>query len=289
MHYWRQLGWTLISFMMLCVTAACAVQEPDYREIPAPKVTVATQSLTPLQTAAVVYLGEHHDSEADHQAQLEIIQALHAHNPKVAIAMEMFQRPFQSVLDQYIAGKISEAELIAQTEYEKRWGFPWELYAPILRFAREKKIPVLAINAPNEVVRQVSSQGLDSLTAEDYRYIPPRAELDLTNVNYRSLMESAFTGIELHQGFNLDNFFAAQIVWDETMAQAIATFRRQHPDTQVITLAGEGHVIYGYGIPDRVKRRLGIELQQQIVLLNPTPEQTINNDGIADMFWYTKQ
>ena len=38
----------------------------------------------------------------------------------------MFQRPDQSVLDQYIAGKITEEQLVEQSDYEERWGFPWE-------------------------------------------------------------------------------------------------------------------------------------------------------------------
>lgn len=284
-----QWCWALVGSFFLLFQTGCAVQEAAYTEILAPEITVADQSLEPLIAADIVYLGETHDSAADHVAQLEIIQALYAENPKLAIALEMFQRPFQAVLDQYIAGEITEAELVAQTEYEKRWGFPWELYAPILRFAREKKIPVLALNAPNEVVSKVSSQGLESLTAEDYRYIPPLSELDLLNVNYRNFVEASFGAYQPHENFNFENFFAAQVVWDETMAMAIAQFRQTHPDTKIITLAGQGHVIYGYGIPDRVQRRLGENLKQQIVLLNPRPEQTVNTGDIADMFWYTNE
>jgi uncharacterized iron-regulated protein len=245
------------------------------------------QSLEPLQAADVVYLGETHDSEADHQAQLEIIEALYQANPNLAIAMEMFQRPFQPVLDRYIAGEITEAELVAQSEYETRWGFPWELYAPILRFAREKKIPVLALNAPNEVVNKVARVGLKNLTPEDFRQIPPLTELDLGNTQYRDFIEGAFVGHGDHGNFDLDNFFAAQVVWDETMARAIADYRRANPQTKIITLAGQGHVMYGYGIPDRVKRRLGEDLKTQIVLLNPAPELTLEGTAIADMYWWS--
>ena len=73
------------------------------------------------------------------------------------------------------------------------------------------------------------------------------------------------------------------------MAMVIAQFRQTHPDTKIITLAGQGHVMYGYGIPDRVQRRLGENLKQQIVLLNPSPEQTVNTGEIADMFWHTEE
>ena len=61
--------------------------------------------------------------------------------------MEMFQRPFQKVLDDYIGGKIDEAEFLKGTEYFKRWGFDYQLYRPILLFARSEKIPVVALKS----------------------------------------------------------------------------------------------------------------------------------------------
>jgi uncharacterized iron-regulated protein len=68
------------------------------------------------------------------------------------------------------------------------------------------------------------------------------------------------------------------------MADAIAQFKQSQPKSQVIVLAGQGHVVYGYGIPDRVQRRLGPDLNQQIVLLNPL--QDTGDEAIADIFWY---
>ena len=76
-----------------------------------PQQTYTSQEiLQQLAAANVVYLGETHDSLEDHQAQLKIIRELYRQNGKVAIALEMFQRPFQSAIDQYLAGKITEAE-----------------------------------------------------------------------------------------------------------------------------------------------------------------------------------
>lgn len=116
-------------------------------------------ALEELAKADVVYLGETHDRLEDHQTQLQIIQELQRRNQKVAIAMEMFQRPYQDAIDHYLAGQLSEQELIQQTEYNQRWGFPWENHAPILRFAQEKQLPVLAVNVPTEITRQVTRSG----------------------------------------------------------------------------------------------------------------------------------
>ena len=242
--------------------------------------------LQQLARSQVVYLGETHDSEADHQAQLEIIQALHQKNPKLAIAMEMFQRPFQSVVDRYLAGEITETQLKELTEYEKRWGFPWEFYAPILRFAKENKIPVIALNTPAEITRKVSRQGLESLTAEERRWIPPFSEIRTEPERYEQRLREIYD--EMHQGKGnserFEKFFLAQVLWDETMAEGVSQFLKANRDRQIIVLAGKGHIVYGDGIPSRVTRRIGTDLKQAIVLLNP-PAELQKDAEIADFFW----
>lgn len=247
--------------------------------------TSSQKGLDVMAEADVLYLGERHDSQADHAAQLEIIQAMHRRNPNLAIALEMFQRPFQAPLDQYIAGEIDEATLVQETEYEQRWGFPWELYAPILRYAKQHQIKVLALNTPTEVSRKIARSGLESLEGDELKFIPNPAEIDQTNQAYRNYVGQAFGAHGSHGNFNFDNFFAAQVTWDETMAERVAQFKQTQPQTQVIVLAGQGHVLYGYGIPDRVERRLGSDLNQTIVFLNPaTPPK---DDRIADILWYS--
>ena len=140
-----------------------------------PERAIATKAADPthedvldtLKQATVIYLGETHTDMADHVAQLEIITEMHQTRGDIAIGLEMFQRPFQPVLDQYIAGEITEAELIAQSEYETRWGYDWELYAPIFRYAQAEQIPLIALNTPTEITRKVARQGLASLSGDD--------------------------------------------------------------------------------------------------------------------------
>jgi len=285
-----QLGLAaLCGVLMLALPASCAAETPPLTVQVMAGDRLQRGEILPFLSADVVYLGETHDRAADHLAQLQIIEALHGERPDMAIALEMFQRPFQPVIDRYLAGEISEADLIEQTEYEQRWGFPWEFYAPMLRFAREQGIPVLALNAPSEVTRQVARDGLNSLSGDDLRYIPPLTAIDTSNVAYQDFVRAAFEGHGSHGNFNFENFFAAQVVWDETMAEAIATFKQSSPDTLVVVLAGSGHVMYGYGIPDRVARRIGDSLQQVTVLLNfPLEEQSTTSSGVADVLWYSE-
>ncbi len=248
--------------------------------------------LQKLAIADVVYLGETHDSADDHRAQLEIIQSLHRLRPNLAIAMEMFQRPYQSVLDRYLAGTITEAQLKEISQYETRWGFEWEYYAPILRFAKENQLPVVALNTPTEVTQKVSRRGLESLTVADRRFIPPISEIRAEPEAYRERMRLIYQ--EIHQGKGnsrqFDRFFLAQILWDETMADRVSQFLKTNPKTSIVVLVGQGHIIYRDGIPSRVTRRMqGAKrrsLVQLLLLLNPSAETTASSKpAIADYFW----
>jgi uncharacterized iron-regulated protein len=283
----KLLAWTLglLLIWMPSVQAQSAVEESAWRS-----PTLRAQSaLTDLAQSQVVYLAETHDEPVDHEAQLQIIQRLHDRNPKMAIALEMFQRPAQPLLDQYLAGTLTEAELRQQSEYDQRWGFPWEYYAPILRYAKANGLSLIALNVPREITQQVARSGLESLSEEQRQWIPPAAEIRTDNVVYRQMLQEVYESMHQGQGHsagNFENFFLAQVLWDETMAQGVADFLKANPDRQVIVLAGEGHIAYGYGIPSRVMRRLPT-VKQRSVILNPDSE-TEREAGIADYFFEVK-
>ena len=239
-------------------------------------------ALDAMAAASVVYLGETHDEPADHAAQLEIIEALSAQND-IAIALEMFQRPFQPVLDAYLAGNITEAALISQSEYETRWGFDWDFYAPILRYAKNNQIPLIALNTPAEITRKVASEGLESLNGQDFQFVPPIDEIDLSNQAYREQLQAVFDAHGASgnsDGF--ENFFAAQVLWDETMAEGVARQRLAEPNRQVVVLVGEGHIGYDRGIPDRVARRLPEIAQVSVQFLGADES---SKPGFTDLFW----
>jgi uncharacterized iron-regulated protein len=280
--------WALsLGLFLLCSSAATV--EPTANS--QPQQTYSNQEiLQQLMKARVVYLGETHDSIEDHQAQLAIIREMQRQNRKIAIALEMFQRPFQGVLDQYLAGKLTEEQLIEQTEYKQRWRFPWEYYAPIVRFAKEKKLPLLALNTPTEVTRKVATQGLESLTAEEKIHIPPVSEIRTDNAEYRQMLLEVYQQHQKTAQGNskaFERFLQAQVLWDETMADKIAEFVKANPDYQVVVLAGTGHIVYGYGIPSRVERRLGVgKVKMRSVLFSSPQNPPLSTDKrIADFIW----
>ncbi|MEO1446323.1 MAG: ChaN family lipoprotein [Cyanobacteria bacterium J06635_11] len=286
------LGAVLMATPIACsageVSELAASEEPATAinaAVPAALSTIEAAEFQTLVAADVVYLGERHDSEVDHAAQLTIIEGLYAADPDMAIALEMFQRPFQPALDAYLAGDITEAELIKQSEYESRWGYDWELYAPIIRFAKENQIPLIALNTPTEITRQVAGQGLESLSGDALTYIPPVADIDTTDEAYREAISGVFNA---HGGaghsLDFENFFAAQVLWDETMAERIVQQLEADPERQVVVLAGEGHIAYDYGIPNRVERRLPEVAQASVRLIESAQEA---QPGFADFAWVT--
>ena len=235
---------------------------------------VSLKALFPLDTVArevslhrIIFLGEQHDRYEEHLAQLAIIKWLHEHGHHIAIGMEMFQKPFQKALDDYLAGRIDEITFLKRSEYFKRWGFNWRLYKPILDYARRNQIPVVALNVPAEITDKVAKKGLESLTPEEKATLP---ELDKNNQAYREYLRFVYeTHPENRKEIkNFKSFYQAQLLWDEGMAENIVRYLKDHPQEKMVVLVGRAHVVYGYGIPSRVARR-GIE-DYSIVLLSPS-------------------
>jgi uncharacterized iron-regulated protein len=212
--------------------------------------------LDTLLESQVIFVGEKHDRYAHHLNQLEIIRHVYAAGADVAVGMEMFHQPFQPVLDDYLAGNIDEREFLEKSRYYHEWRYDYGLYKPIVDFLKEHNIPLLALNIPGDVSKQVARKGLESLDAGQKIHLPE--ELDFSNAAYRDELKAVFdqhgsqTGIE-----KFDYFLQAQILWDESMAARAARFLETHPNHKLVILAGNGHLRFGHGIPQRLFRRSG--------------------------------
>ncbi|MFM2431719.1 MAG: hypothetical protein RLZZ511_2932 [Cyanobacteriota bacterium] len=245
------------------------------------------------QPANVIYLGETHDQAADHQAQLAIIQALQQQKPGLTIGLEMVQRPYQAALDRYIAGEIDEPTMRDRIEYDDRWGFDWEMYAPIFRYAKAQQIPLIALNTPREITRKVSKRGLTSLNLPDRRFIPPISAIEIGPAPYKTMLTAILqqnhgTPDQPPKPDRIDRFVQAQVLWDETMAERIAQAHQHNPDRPIVVLVGQGHLIYRYGIPRRVERRIP-GIKQQVILLSPDPSlPTVDAEGTPIADWWLK-
>ena len=221
----------------------------------------------------VIYIGERHGNYEDHKIELRVIMELYKKGRKFAIGMEMFQRPFQKAINDYLAGGVDEKQFLKSTEYFKRWQFDYNLYREIIEFAKAKNIPVIALNQWSEITKKVAKEGLDSLDYLERREIPEG--MDMADEDYKNLLSMVFRShASRDSSANFEFFYQSQILWDETMAQTADAYLKKNPDYQMVVLAGSGHIMHGYGIP---KRMLRLNAKPYVTLLpaSQPPEKDI--------------
>ncbi len=201
----------------------------------------------------VVFVGEMHDRYDHHLHQLAVLQGLHQRNPKLAIGVEWFQQPFQPVVNDYLAGKLTEVELLRRSEYFTRWGYDYRQLRPIVEYAKANGLPVLALNAPVELTRKVSEGGLEALSKDERAQLPPT--IHPAAAAYQARLRKAFAA-HSQDPQQFERFMLVQRVWDETMAHNAATFLNANPEHQLVVFAGVGHISDGVGIPADLARQL---------------------------------
>jgi aminopeptidase N len=216
----------------------------------------------------VILIGERHTNYEDHKVELAVIEGLFRQGRKFAIGMEMFQKPFQKAIDEYLSGAITEKEFLKKTEYFTRWIFDYSYYREIIEFAKAKGIPLLALNQRTEIMDKVAHGGLDALSEEEKKEIP--RDMDMSNESYKERLKDVY---EDHPGkITFDNFYQSQILWDETMAHSAARFLEEHPDSHLVVLAGVEHIMYGSGIPSRIRR---LTNKDYVTIINGTFDKDI--------------
>jgi aminopeptidase N len=234
---------------------------------------------TRVSAARAVCVGEEHPNPHHHWWQLEVVRRVVAKQPQVALGMEMFQRPFQGVLDDYAAKRIDAAALRSRSGWQERWGYDYDLYGPTIDVVVAAKGTLLALNAPKELTKKVVRKGLDALTPDERAQVP---ELNLTDKAHRAWFDALMDdmgGSTAHthkppatdpkdppaeapsQGEavvppmpSADQIYMVQVIWDETMADTAAKWLTAHPAAHLIILAGNGHC-HDTAIVNRMKRR----------------------------------
>ncbi|MFQ5779346.1 MAG: ChaN family lipoprotein [Nitrospiria bacterium] len=223
-----------------------------------------------LAPARVVYVGEVHDSLEDHRVQLTILKGIWERFPgKVVVGMEMFRRPDQPKINQWVDGALPEKDFL-KLWYES-WSVDEGYYREILNFIREKKVPVIALNASQEMEVKVRMKGIEGLSQNDRRGLP---QVDREDPYHRQALQAVFKGHGSGaKGF--DRFYDGMLLWDETMAESIANYLSspEGADKKMVVFAGGFHVGYGFGIPRRVFRRLPDPYQIVIPHAKDFPEE----------------
>ena len=188
----------------------------------------------------VVMIGEYHGHQGAHLLQSRLQAHLYQHRPDQVLSMEQFEVDQQAVLDRYLNDDIGEMELVKDAD---AWPNYQYAYRPLMEFARRQGLPVIAANAPDDIVRCVGREGPDylaDLNAAQKRYIP-----DAPFAGSAAYREKFFGTMGGRHGAadneRLQNTYHAQLLRDNTMASRILAARKRHPGHQVIHLTGTFH------------------------------------------------
>jgi uncharacterized iron-regulated protein len=244
------------------------------------RAVVSFSDIVPdLKSATLVFVGELHDRELHHQAELEVIRRLWESGLPVAVGLEMFRKDSQASLGQWVGGSVNEEAF--RKIYLDNWDLPWNLYRDIFVFAREHKIPLIGLNVPREITRQIAREGFSSLTPEQLGDMPPVS--CAVDDAYAAFIRRSL-GMHAHGGMTFIKFCEAQLFWDTAMAWNAIRFLKEHPQSTMVVLAGSGHA-WKRGIPAQIASRAPLPFR---VILPEIPgrldRQTVRLDD-ADYLW----
>ncbi|MEM7483302.1 MAG: ChaN family lipoprotein [Acidobacteriota bacterium] len=202
-----------------------------------------------LAEADVVFLGETHVDETTHRVELAVYEGLlDRRDDGVVLALEMFERDVQDVLDRYLGGEIDEEEFLDQSR-------PWDqyrtAYRPMVERARRNRLPVVASNMPRPLIRRVAMGGiglLEDLEPAERAQAP--AELLPNSPAYWRRVDNAVRGHLAgmrSSGDDDERLSSTQSLWDNTMGESCALALDAHPGSMVLHVNGAFHSAYRDG------------------------------------------
>jgi uncharacterized iron-regulated protein len=237
----------LLLLLFALTLTGCSISKAmriENREVIDVKTMIGELRDTPL-----VFVGERHNEPSHHELQLDILKTLKGEGKALAIGMEMFEDSSQRALDAWSAGKVPEAAF--QKVFEASWrNIPWWLYREILVYARDNRIPIIALNAPRPIVQAVSQSGLASLSEQELRRLPAGLDLGVSDA-YIDFIRSSYPS----HGRNGEAFrfiCEAQMLRNRVMARHISDYLLRNPERVMVVIAGGGHARHKGGIPEEL-------------------------------------
>ncbi|ELI1597074.1 ChaN family lipoprotein [Vibrio alginolyticus] len=222
-----------------------------------------------LQQADVILIGEWHTHAGVHRFQTDMLKQLTSYDRSLALSMEQFTRDKQPVVDAYLRGEIGEQYLMKQAN---AWSNYESDYRPLVEFAKQKNLPVIAANAPKSIVRCIGRQGLDYINKldDDQRMFIAQA----INTGSSPYKEKFMASMHHGKPEQTEKQFAAQVTWDETMAESIVSYLDDNPGAQIVHVAGKFHTEQGLGTAASILSR---NPSLKVVVISPTDNVLSDN------------
>ncbi len=112
--------------------------------------------LSAFKNSRLILMGDFHALQQSQKAHLRIFKSL-PKKSKIVLGLECFDAEDQVHIDRFMQGKSSEHDFLKDIDWQNKWGFPWEYYKPLIRWAQKNKIKVYGLN---KTVRKYSAAGL---------------------------------------------------------------------------------------------------------------------------------
>lgn len=215
-----------------------------------------------LNPGELIYIGETHDSQWQHSRQVALLEAVTQAKSavKISVGMEFFEYTKQNIVNSFLNKELSETEFLKQVGWGKN---DFSQYREQVLLPASTKGKCFAINLPRRIANKIAFNGLASLS-EDERAALPK---DFTQ-GRDSYRQRFYQYIQEQHGemdsTELENFFAAQSAWDDTMAWQIQNALAEDLQQILFVIVGNFHVEYGGGLADRSQAR-GISKQSVLI------------------------
>jgi uncharacterized iron-regulated protein len=238
------------------------------------------EMLGDLAGSRVIYLGERHSVARHHQIQSQLLADLAGRKVALVLGLEQIEACQQPAVERFNRGEIDFAGLAKAIGWGRRWP-NYEQYRPLLETARQHGVPVLALNARPETIRQVArGGGVAKLPAESRKELPP--QMQLADPLYEKLLAAELSVHMAATPERLRLMIEAQIARDETMAEVLAGYLRSEQGRRrtAVVICGAGHATYGLATVARVRGRLP-GVRDRVVLLSESGDVELSPEEKA--------
>ena len=252
----------LIIIMNLAILSAEEYRIVDSRT---GKTLSLQQMANELKKYDLIFFGEDHDNATLHKLERELVPLLDTKR-ELILSLEMFERDVQSDLDAYIENWLTEDEFLAKS---RPWSNYKDDYRPLIEYAKQKKLTVIAANIPRSIAGKMARTGpdfTDTLPEEDKKWLPNK--ISYPDDSYKkAFLETLENMHSPMMNNNPDWLYQAQCLKDETMAESIVNALKMKPKARVLHFNGDFHSRYFSGTVSRVQEILP---KKKIAVISPS-------------------
>lgn len=244
----------LLIILLLWVPCATFAQSPEQRykiyDVKSKKAISIDDLIANTRNIDVLFFGEEHNDSIGHILEFELFKKLSSSYPKTALALEMFHTDTQPVMDEYLAGLISEKNFSKEA---RAWN-NYKDYRPMIEFAKANHLPVIAGNAAARYSNAVTKSGLGALKlfpATSLAFLPP-IPVDTATGRYYDKFVETLGGHDMGPM----KIYQTQNLWDASMSWSIAKYYKANKGIKIFQINGRFHSDEKLGALAKLKQYL---------------------------------